>query len=321
MHARVLTQRTPSPRTRARAPRWDEWYGSSRYAHAPSLLLHAVTTLGFYIPFVAYAEWALYRGPRAFLLLAAAQLLTPLPRLSAWALGGAASRFVTRLRIWDRLRADLLITYAAPGQAGAFAADPGRRYIFCYQPMGAQARGAWYTFAGKGRASPVAPLADCKLAVSWEVMALPVSQQVHTLYGCCDSSFKTLAGLLARKVRGGGAARACEPACLHAGPPCSRCAAMQRPPCERPSSCRATTHAASRPPCQAPTSVCIPIGGFREAAHLGTYGVVTACRRGFARLALASGAALVPVIGVGEPLIACPAPANKLLLFLKAMLP
>jgi hypothetical protein len=88
---------------------------------------------------------------------------------------------------------------------------------------------------------------------------------------------------------------------------------------------RSAAQAASAPaplaPAQTPTSVCIPIGGFREAAHLGTYGVVAACRRGFARLALRSGAALVPVIGVGEPLIACPAPANRLLLFVKAMLP
>jgi hypothetical protein len=54
---------------------------------------------------------------------------------------------------------------------------------------------------------------------------------------------------------------------------------------------------------QTPKSVCITIGGFREAKYLGSYHVVAKCRRGFARLALETGASLVPVIGVGEAFI------------------
>jgi hypothetical protein len=130
-------------------------------------------------------------------------VLTPLPRLMFKVFGGAASRFVTRLPIWDWMRNDLLITYAAPGEPGAFKADPTKRYIFCYQPWGVQARGAWYTFAGKGRGSPVRALHDVKLGLSRELWALPVIQQICMLYGCCDSSYRTLKDVLTAKVRVG----------------------------------------------------------------------------------------------------------------------
>lgn len=54
---------------------------------------------------------------------------------------------------------------------------------------------------------------------------------------------------------------------------------------------------------QVPKSVCLTLGGFREAKYLQTYNVAVRCRKGFARLAAETGAALVPVIGVGEPYV------------------
>jgi hypothetical protein len=47
-------------------------------------------------------------------------------------------------------------------------------------------------------------------------------------------------------------------------------------------------------------SVCVFPGGYAETQYAQTHKVVVARRRGFARLAAATGAALVPVIGVGE---------------------
>jgi hypothetical protein len=51
---------------------------------------------------------------------------------------------------------------------------------------------------------------------------------------------------------------------------------------------------------QTPQSICLPLGGFKEPKYLRSYNVVVNCRRGFCRLALETGAALVPVVGAGE---------------------
>jgi hypothetical protein len=155
----------------------------------------------FYFPAVVAAQWALWDAPATFALLLALQLLTPLPRLSYAVLGGAPSRLVTRLPAWDAIRRDYLVTYARRGEPGALVADPSKRYMFCYQPMGVQARGAWYTFAGKGRESPVAPLADVKLAVGRVWWGIPGLQLIVALFGCCDSSYRALKALLTERVR------------------------------------------------------------------------------------------------------------------------
>ena len=232
---------------------WDDLLGTAnvkRRAHpwqlwAPHLI--------FYVCLTYYYQWVLYDAPRLFLTLLALHALGPLSRLAYALLGGAASDAVSRLPVWDALRRLHMITYAPPGSPGAFEADPARRYVFCYQPMGVHARGAWHTFAGKGRGSPVARLRSVKLAVGRVLWALPVAQPVFALYDCCDSSYRTLRALLSER---------------------------------------------------APKSVCITVGGWREAKYLGSYAVVANRRRGFVRLALETGAALVPVIGVGEPYLA-----------------
>ncbi|KIZ02802.1 hypothetical protein MNEG_5153 [Monoraphidium neglectum] len=248
---------------------WDEATGRSypRQRRAPTLLLHAITTLGFFVPYVFYVEHAIWRSPLAFWSLVALQYLVPsIPRAFYQLLGCAAARFVTRLPAWDAVRRDFEVTYAPPGAPGALAADPSKRYIFCYQPWGIQARGAWYTFAGKGRGSPVAALADCKLAVLW---SLPVAQQLAALCGCCDASWETLTELLTDET---------------------------------------------------PKSVCLLPGGYAESYHAESYKVVLNKRRGFARLAAATGASLVPVIGIGEPFV-CGEPCDSRLgLIFKAVL-
>jgi hypothetical protein len=222
--------------------------GTGTHPTAPTLLQNAFTLLGFFVPFTFYVMWAV-KAPITFATLVMLQVCTPFAHACYRLLGGAASRFVTRLPVWDWLRRDFLVTYAAPGEPGAFEADPTKRYIFCYQPWGVQARGAWYTFAGKGRGSPVRALHDVKLGVSRELWALPLYQQFCALYGCCDSSYRTLKDVLSA-----------EPA----------------------------------------QSVCLPLGGYRETKYLRSYDVVAHRRRGFCRLALETGAALVPVVGAGE---------------------
>ena len=91
-----------------------------------------------------------------------------------------------------------------------------------YQPPPLpQARGAWYTFAGKGRDSPVAALHDCKLAAGRVLWATPVVQQLLALYDCCDTSPATLSALLTDKVRGA------RPGAL----PCISRHSLSQPPC------------------------------------------------------------------------------------------
>jgi hypothetical protein len=169
---------------------------------APTLRLHLLTTLGFALPYTLYAATAVWFAPLAYWSAMAAAALAPaLPRTFYRLLKGAPSALVSRAAVWDGVRADYRVTYARPGEPGAFAADPAHRYVFCYHPVGVQARGAWYTFALKGRASPVAALADCKLAVSRMLWATPLGQQIAVLSGACDASWRTLTELLAEKVR------------------------------------------------------------------------------------------------------------------------
>ncbi len=182
---------------------WDDWWGSDHPAGRGrgTWLLHLVITGGFYVPFVFYTYWAAYQAPLTFWGLVLVHLATPLPRLCYALLGGRAARWVTRLPVWDAVRRDFQVTYAAPGEPGAFEPSNRKSYLFCYQPYGVQARGAWYTFAGKGRGSPVAAVRGVKLAVSREIWVLPVAQQVFSLFDCCDSSYRTLKELLGDKVR------------------------------------------------------------------------------------------------------------------------
>lgn len=231
---------------------WDDLMGSTHVKRAGTTLRLWLIGYCVYVPWVWYYEWV-FLQPASFGFVLLLHVLTPLPQLVYRLLGGALSRLVTRLPIWDAVRRDLQVTYASPGERGSFRADPSRRYIFCYQPMGVQARGAWYTFMGKGTDSPVTGLADVKMAIGRVLWATPVVQQVLALFGGCPSSYRALRELLTD---------------------------------------------------ESPKSVCITIGGWREAKYLETYSVVARCRRGFARLALETGAALVPVIGVGEPLLA-----------------
>ena len=231
---------------------WDDMYGTAYPKKQGVPLLTWLVCVSFYL-FTSLADVAMTRIPAAFLLAALLHALTPVPALTYKLLGGAVSRWVSRLPIWDRLRREALIEYAAPGEPGHLAVETSRRYVFCYQPMGVQARGAWYTFAGKGRASPVSPLHTVKLAVGRWIWPLIGGTQLLALYDCCDSSYRTLKGVLTARE---------------------------------------------------PRSVCITVGGFREAKYLQSYRVAVRCRRGFARLAAETGAALVPVIGVGEPYLA-----------------
>jgi hypothetical protein len=73
-------------------------------------------------------------------------------------------------------------------------------------------------------------------------------------------------------------------------------------------------------PKQTPKSVCLLPGGYAESYHAESYKVVLNKRRGFARLAAATGASLVPVIGIGEPFV-CGEPCDSRLgLIFKAVL-
>jgi hypothetical protein len=290
---------------------WDDLMGCSQHKRGRYTWPLWAPNLAFYFLLTVYYEWVLWGSPHTFALALAVHAFTPLSAVIYALLGGRVSRAVTRLPYWDTLRREYLVGYAAPGQAGAFKADPSKRYVFCYQPMGIQARGAWYTFAGRGRGSPVSGLADCKLAVGRVLWSLPLAQPFFALFGCCDSSYRTLKGLLSQQVRargGGGRKRGRLRAAerLAAAPwrlthPHSLCACTHTPS-PRP---LPFTHP---PTCQTPKSVCITVGGFREAKYAGTYNVAAKCRRGFARLALETGAALVPVVGVGEPFV-CSKPA------------
>lgn len=237
---------------------WDDLYDCSNVKHGVMTWALAAAQAVYWPLFMLYLPWALWDHPRSFFALWAANLLLPIPALAIQALSGAVSRAVTRLRVFDVMRRDYLVSYAEKGQPGAFEADPSRRYIFCYQPMGVQARGAWYTFACRGRDSPVSGLPDCKLAIGRPFWSLPLLAPVFAAMGCCQTSHTALKGLLANK--------------------------------------------------KVPTSVCITPGGFREAKYLQSYAVALACRRGFARLAVETGAPLVPVVGIGEPhLVGAPA--------------
>ncbi|KAI8471046.1 MAG: hypothetical protein J3K34DRAFT_418377 [Monoraphidium minutum] len=178
---------------------WDDFFECASPKRAPAAWLPYLVGLGFYVPMGMYYEW-IYFGPTSFFIALVLHIFTPLPQLVYTVLGGPISRAVTRLPIWDALRRDLLVTYADPGSPGAFAADPARRYIFCYQPMGVQARGAYYTFAGKGAASPVSRLHTVKLAAGRVLWSTPVVQQLLALYDCCDSSYVTLRSLLTDKT-------------------------------------------------------------------------------------------------------------------------
>ncbi|KAI8474440.1 MAG: hypothetical protein J3K34DRAFT_391245 [Monoraphidium minutum] len=270
---------------------WDEATGRTwpRDRLAPTLLLHALTTLGFYVPYAAYVELAIWRAPATFWsLVGLLALAPPIPRAAYRLLGGRVARFVTRLPLWDAARRDFGVTYAAGGEPGAFKADPSRRYIFCYQPWGIQARGA-AAWAGpgrggralgragmlrgagcarKGRDSPAAPLADCKLAVSKVLWSLPLGQQLAAACGCCDASWRTLTELLTDET---------------------------------------------------PKSVCVMPGGYDESKYAESYKVVLRRRRGFARLSAATGAALVPVIGIGEPFVAGEPPGTRVGVIFKAV--
>ncbi|GBF89940.1 diacylglycerol o-acyltransferase [Raphidocelis subcapitata] len=231
---------------------WDDLYDTAYPKRARCAVFSSLVSLAFYVLGTFFDAWVMY-APASLAAALAVHALTPLPAACYRLLGGAAARATTRLAAWDRLRREHLVSYAEKGAPGAFAADPARRYIFCYQPMGVQARGAWYTFAGKGRDSPVSGLHTVKLAVGRWIWPLPGVQQLLALYDCCDSSYATLKALLTDKV---------------------------------------------------PKSVCITVGGFREAKYLQTYAVAVKCRKGFARLAAETGAALVPVVGVGETFLA-----------------
>lgn len=290
-----------------------------------------VVTSVFYV-LTTFVDAGLMFAPHLVGAALALQALTPLPALSYRLLGGAAARWASRLRVWDVLRSEQGVTYAAPGEPGAFGGDAAKRYIFCYQPMGVQARGAWYTFAGKGEKSPVSRLRGVKLAVGRWLWLAPGAQQMLALYDCCDSGYATLKALLTDKVgrslcgcvwvvgwgggvelgqaegwevwivhgwqvggrRPGSRATLVQPAWVHSArrPPAPASDRLPPAPWRRP------------PPPQEPKSVCLTPGGFREAKYLGTYKAALHCRRGFCRLALETRAALVPVIGVGEPCFA-----------------
>lgn len=246
---------------------WDDLYDCSHPKRGQLTFTLWFVSLFFFVPLSVYYEWVWF-GPTSFFVALVLHIFSPLPQLWYLLVKNAASNFIGRLPLWDWMRRDLLISYAEPGQAGAFEADPRKRYIFCYQPMGVQARGAWYTFCGKGRESPIAALHDCKLSIGRVLWATPIVQQLCALYGCCDSSRASLKALLTEET---------------------------------------------------PKSVCVPIGGWAEAKYLLSYAVVARRRLGFARLAVETGAELVPVIGVGEVLIAGrPAPLSRIF---KAMKP
>ncbi|KIY96715.1 hypothetical protein MNEG_11249 [Monoraphidium neglectum] len=177
---------------------WDDLFDCSHPKRAPFTFLLWFVSLFFFVPLSLYYEW-IWFGPASFFAALVLHIFTPLPNAVYKLLGGVVSRTVSRLPIWDWMRRDLLLTYAEPGQPGAFDADPSRRYIFCYQPMGVQARGAYYTFAGKGRRSPVSKLHDVKLAAGRVLWGTPIVQQLLALYDCCDTSYATLSALLTDK--------------------------------------------------------------------------------------------------------------------------
>ncbi|GBF96565.1 diacylglycerol O-acyltransferase 2A [Raphidocelis subcapitata] len=178
---------------------WDDLYDCAHYKHGvitwPLAAAHAL----FWPLFQLYYPWAFWVHPKSFFALLAANLLLPIPALAIKLLSGRVSRALMASRMFDVLRRDLLVTYAEKGEPGAFQADPARRYIFCYQPMGVQARGAWYTFAARGRGSPAAGLPDCKLAIGRTFWCLPLLAPVFAAMGCCQTSHKALKALLADK--------------------------------------------------------------------------------------------------------------------------
>ncbi len=71
---------------------------------------------------------------------------------------------------------------------------------------------------------------------------------------------------------------------------------------------------------QTPTSVAMTPDGFNGMKYKGSYSLVLAKRKGFVRLAHATGAAIVPVLGVGEPDVPL-GPGTSMSLYLKVVLP
>lgn len=89
--------------------------------------------------------------------------------------------YLRRLSFWDCVRKILSVSY---DNTTVPMLDSGRKYMFCYHPHGIWARGAFFTFALKGKNSPFNNI-NIKLAFRTWCLKVPFLREILLLLGCC----------------------------------------------------------------------------------------------------------------------------------------
>ncbi|KAI8476177.1 MAG: diacylglycerol acyltransferase-domain-containing protein [Monoraphidium minutum] len=293
---------------------WDDLYGSS----APGQPALPLPMMGLQL--LAYGTfWGTISLAWAFpaAAAAAAALCVAVPtRALERALGGRAAGSLSRLGFWDWMRRGYGVEHAPPGAPGAFDLSAAAAAAAAQRAAGARAK------AGKRAPLPVLTAvacgsdsgSDCDTEPQRDQEQQPAQQQqqqqqqqqrfvfgYHPQGYLARGAFYTFAaaggaGPMAQLAAAGGGAKLAVGSWILKVPGVG--AALLALGCTDASYAnllRTLTRG------EGPAAVAISPGGWREAAHMGSYRLVLTRRLGFVKLAAEAGAALVPVLGVGEP--------------------
>ncbi|KAI8469894.1 MAG: diacylglycerol acyltransferase-domain-containing protein [Monoraphidium minutum] len=327
---------------------WDDLFQTSPAAapphHPPPLM---ALNLAYYAVLWAAIAAAYYR-PAAFLAILAAHLLAP-PGLEEKLLGGAPRQGLARLAVWDRLRAAYGVGFAAPGERGAFDPEAAAAAAAAQRAAAAKAGGPPAAAAAVraissssssggggssdggaeggpegsdgGISSDDGRAPSLAAAPAAAAAARPPTQrpaQPRFVFGYHPVGFLSRGALNTFALTGvaGPAGRLPRVKLAVAG-------GLLRLPGVRQALLLAGCVDASYGTLlrlltseEAPASVAVTPGGWREAARAGSYRLTLRRRLGFVKLAAEAGAALVPVLGVGEPEITGPAGADPFMRWL-----
>ncbi|GBF98241.1 hypothetical protein Rsub_11061 [Raphidocelis subcapitata] len=303
---------------------WDDLLGTSAppEPHVP-LPLMALNLLWY--AFLWAFAWAAYSRPAAVAAAAALHALLPLALPDAL-LGGRASR----LRAWDALRRAYGVGYAAPGADGAFDARRAAAEVRRQLSEAAHARGGKPSEAAAQAAAVVTAMAGLSSSDSGgtsgdggghgappqagaataaaqapeaAAAAAAAAEQRRFVFAYHPQGFLARGALLTFAARGARSPASALPGGvrLAAGGWMLRVPGMQQALIALGCTDASRSNLLRLLTGPEPTSVAICPGGWAEARHMGSYRLVIRRRLGFARLASEAGAALVPVLGVGEP--------------------